>query len=106
MIPPIGSIEAALGPLQPTSPAEAATNAAEAQPSQPSFGEVLKGALNQLEGSQQAAQTASAEVATGTTTDPQAAVVQVQNGLLEMQLASAMRNKATEAINQIMQTQV
>jgi len=100
IIPPINPAEASIPPLQ-ASGAEGAGASGEA-----SFGNALKSALNQLEASQNSAATASVEVATGTTNNPEGAIVEVQNGLLEMQLAAALRNKATEAVNQIMQTQV
>jgi len=70
------------------------------------FAGALGKALNALESSQAAGETAAAQVATGTSSDPEAAVVSVSNAELEMQLASQVRTKATEAINSIFQTQV
>jgi|GEM_PF-4062957 len=101
-IPPLPPIEGPLSPLT-ASGGEGATAPAGGEGS---FGAVLKNALNQLESGQRSAAAASVEVATGTTANPEQAIVEVQNGLLEMELASALRNKATEAINQLMQTQV
>lgn len=100
-IPPLGPIEGSLSLLS-TPAVEGTTKGG----SEGTFGAALKNALNQLESGQRAASAASVEVATGTTTNPEQAIVEVQNGLLEMQLAAALRNKATEAINDLMQTQV
>jgi flagellar hook-basal body complex protein FliE len=71
-----------------------------------SFAGALGKALNSLESSQATAETAASQVATGTSSDPEGAVVNVSNAELEMQLASQMRTKATEALNTIFQTQV
>lgn len=70
------------------------------------FAGALGKALNALESSQASGETAAAQVATGTSSDPEAAVVSVSNAELEMQLASQVRTKATEALNSIFQTQV
>lgn len=114
-IPPIGSLEA-LSALTPSSgPSVKAGKEAEAggalgieegAQANGSFGNALAKALNSLEGSQSSAEVAAAEVATGTTSNPEAAVVKVQNAELEMQLASQMRAKASEALQTILQTQV
>jgi flagellar hook-basal body complex protein FliE len=70
------------------------------------FGDALTQAISQLEGSQQNASAASQALATGNTSDPEAAVVTVADAQLAMQLASQLRTKGTEALQQIFQTQV
>jgi len=85
---------------------EAAGGGGEAAGGEGGFAGALGKALDSLERSQATAETASAQVATGQSSDPEAAVVSVSNAELEMQLASQMRTKATEALNTIFQTQV
>jgi flagellar hook-basal body complex protein FliE len=70
------------------------------------FGEALTSAISQLEGTQQSASAAAQALATGNTSDPEAAVVTVADAQLAMQLASQLRTKGTEALQQIFQTQV
>ena len=114
-IPAIGSLEA-LSALSPSTgaaakvgseaPAGGTLSVEEGEKAKGSFGNALAKALNSLEGSQSSAEVAAAEVATGTTANPEAAIVKVQNAELEMQLASQMRAKASEALQTILQTQV
>jgi flagellar hook-basal body complex protein FliE len=70
------------------------------------FGEALTSAISSLEGSQQSASAAAQALATGSTGNPEAAVVTVADAQLAMQLASQLRTKGTEALQQIFQTQV
>jgi flagellar hook-basal body complex protein FliE len=70
------------------------------------FSGALSGAISSLESSQQSADSAAQSLATGTVSDPESAVVTVQDAQLEMQLASQIRTKATEAAQSIFQTQV
>ena len=70
------------------------------------FGDALTQAISQLESSQQSAGAAAQALATGSTSDPEAAVVTVADAQLAMQLASQLRTKGTEALQQIFQTQV
>ncbi|HEY1687870.1 MAG TPA: flagellar hook-basal body complex protein FliE [Solirubrobacteraceae bacterium] len=70
------------------------------------FAGALGKAINSLEQSQAAATEASQAVATGTASNPESAVVTVQDAQLEMQLASQIRSKATEALQSIFQTQI
>ncbi|HEV7941320.1 MAG TPA: flagellar hook-basal body complex protein FliE [Solirubrobacteraceae bacterium] len=109
MIPPVGGIGGGfhVAPLTPSSPAEAGgPEAAGAAGGEGSFAGALGKAVSSLEASQNAAQSAATGVATGTTSNPEAAVVTVENAQLEMQLASQMRAKATEALQNIFQTQI
>jgi flagellar hook-basal body complex protein FliE len=75
-----------------------------AQP--PSFGNQLTSAISSLEGTQQSAAGAAQSLATGTATDPESAVVTVQDAQMAMDLAATLRTKATEAAQSIFQTQV
>lgn len=70
------------------------------------FGGQLTEAISSLEQSQNSASAASQALATGNVADPEAAVVTVQDAQLSMELASQIRNKATEATTSIFNTQV
>ncbi len=70
------------------------------------FSGALSGAISSLESSQASADSAAQALATGSVSDPESAVVTVQDAQLEMQLASQIRTKATEAAQSIFQTQV
>ena len=72
----------------------------------PNFGSALSEAITSLEEGQQSAASASQALATGKTSDPEAAVTTVEDAALEMQLAAQIRTKATEAAQTIFQTQV
>ena len=84
---------------------EAATQPAPAEGGQ-GFGSFLAKQVGELQNLQdQAAQGAQA-LATGQATDPTQVVMAVEKARLSMQLASQVRTKATEAINDIFHTQV
>jgi flagellar hook-basal body complex protein FliE len=70
------------------------------------FSSALTNAISSLDQSQQSASAAAQGLATGTVSDPESAVVTVEEAQLAMQLASQIRTKATEAAQQIFQTQV
>jgi flagellar hook-basal body complex protein FliE len=70
------------------------------------FGGELSEAISSLEKTQQASDSASQALATGTVKDPASAVVTVEDAQLAMQLAAQIRTKATEAAQTIFQTQV
>jgi flagellar hook-basal body complex protein FliE len=72
----------------------------------PSFGSMLGDQLNALSQSQSAAAEASRSLADGTATDPTQAVVAVQRAQLSMQLASQLRTKGVEALQDLFHTQV
>jgi flagellar hook-basal body complex protein FliE len=118
IVPPIGGLasELALGHTS-TLPKGNATTAVEALPAgggvqapvsgeSGSFGNALSGAISSLEGTQQASDTASKALATGTAKDPESAVVTVENAQMAMDLAAQIRTKATEAVQSVFQTQV
>jgi flagellar hook-basal body complex protein FliE len=71
-----------------------------------SFGSMLGDQLGQLEQLQTSAADASRSLADGTASDPTAAVVAVERAQLAMQLASQMRTKGVEALQDIFHTQV
>ncbi len=107
IIPPVGGLGAGL----PVSPAEglaqgghAAGTAAGGQAG--GFGGELTEAISSLEQTQNSASAASQALATGSVSDPEAAVVTVEDAQLAMELASQVRNKATEAATSIFNTQV
>jgi flagellar hook-basal body complex protein FliE len=113
----VGSVEGA-GGLQGTSGAEGtagieALGGAEGASGTQStggegggFGDALTNAISSLDQSQQRAGSAAQGLATGSVSDPEAAVVTVEEAQLAMQLASQIRTKATEAVQQVFQTQV
>ncbi len=71
-----------------------------------SFGSELTQAISSLEQTQQSANSASQALATGKVTDPESAVVTVEDAQMAMDLASQLRTKATEAVQNIFATQV
>jgi flagellar hook-basal body complex protein FliE len=70
------------------------------------FGGELTEAISSLEKTQDSASSASQALATGTVSDPESAVVTVQDAQLAMDLAAQIRAKATEAAQSIFNTQV
>lgn len=89
--------EWAIGGLQqPTAPA----------PGGKDFGGVLGNEISKIAASQNDAAIQSQALATGQATDPAEVVMAVEKARLEMQLATTLRNKGTEAIQELMRTQV
>jgi flagellar hook-basal body complex protein FliE len=70
------------------------------------FGGMLADQIQSLENHQVTAADASRALADGTATDPSTAIVAVERARLSMQLASQLRTKGVEAINDIFHTQV
>jgi flagellar hook-basal body complex protein FliE len=70
------------------------------------FGSMLADQLTKLEATQNDAADASQALATGQATDPEAVIMAVERARLSMQLASTLRNKAVEAVNDVFHTQV
>jgi flagellar hook-basal body complex protein FliE len=70
------------------------------------FGRLLTDQLDALQRQQVDAAAASRAVADGTATDPSTAVIAVERARLSMQLASQLRTKGVEAINDLLHTQV
>lgn len=67
---------------------------------------MLSGAINSLEQSQAQATQASQQLATGQLSDPTQAVTAVENASLELDLASELRTKLTDAATNLFQTQI
>jgi flagellar hook-basal body complex protein FliE len=70
------------------------------------FGGELTEAISSLEKSQDSATSASQALAMGTVSDPETAIVTVEDAQMAMELASQIRTKATEAATDIFNTQV
>jgi len=70
------------------------------------FGSELAKQVSGLESIQDNAAQQAQALATGQATDPDAVVMAVEKARLSMQLASQIRTKATDAINDIFHTQV
>lgn len=70
------------------------------------FGHMLAQQVSELSQLQDDAAQASQALATGTATDPSSVVLAVERAQLAMQLASQIRTKGVEAINDIFHTQV
>ena len=70
------------------------------------FGTALSNAMSGLTRSQEEAAGAAQELAAGTATDPTAVVMAVERAQLTMQLATQIRTKAVESIQDIFHTQV
>ena len=79
---------------------------AEATPAGDGFGSVLSNAIGGLTRKQEEAAGAAQALASGTATDPTAVVMAVERAQLSMQLATQIRTKAVEAIQDIFHTQV
>jgi flagellar hook-basal body complex protein FliE len=109
IIPAIGGLGSAL----PATGAEAAAGAGQAGGSAApaggeagGFGGELTEAISSLEKTQDSASSASQALATGKVSDPESAVVTVEDAQLAMELAGQIRTKATEAVQSIFNTQV
>ena len=72
----------------------------------PSFASALGDQLNGLQKTQNVAADASRSLADGTATDPTKAIVAVERAQLSMQLASQLRTKGVEALQDLLHTQV
>jgi flagellar hook-basal body complex protein FliE len=104
-IGPLGSGEWSVGGVGSLGQS-GATGAGAATGSDGSFGSALSGAINSLETSQANATTASQQLATGQLTDPTQAITSVENASLAMDLASQIRTKLVDAVDQVFQTQM
>ena len=77
-----------------------------AEAGQQSFGKMLSGQVEQLQGLQENAAQQSQALATGQATDPSQVVMAVERARLGMQLAGQIRTKLVEAQQDIFHTQV
>ena len=71
-----------------------------------SFGDVLAHTLGELQAGQNEAARAAQALATGQASDPTSVVMAVERAQLAMQLASTLRNKAVESVQEIFRTTV
>jgi flagellar hook-basal body complex protein FliE len=85
-----------VGPVDPSA----------APASQQGFGGMLTDAISNLDATQQQGAVASHSLVDGSATDPTAVVMAVERAQLAMQLASQVRNKATESFQDVFHTQV
>jgi flagellar hook-basal body complex protein FliE len=70
------------------------------------FGGLLAKQIGQLDSLQQDAATASQQLATGQATDPSQTVMAIERAQLAMQLASQIRTKGVDALQEIFHTQI
>jgi flagellar hook-basal body complex protein FliE len=70
------------------------------------FGQMLTNSIESLEKSQTNAADAATSLANGTATDANAVVMAVERARLSMQLASQIRTKAVESLQDIFHTQI
>jgi flagellar hook-basal body complex protein FliE len=110
----IPAISGAIGPLGPSEwgvgsvgslGADAAAGMAPAAGTG-SFSGALTGALNSLEQTQAQGTTAAQGLATGQLADPTQAITAVENASLAMDLASQVRTKAVDAVQNVFSTQI
>jgi len=115
VIPPIGSLGGglSLGALEGTAHGAQAGEAGAAAGATGTgssgaggFGGELTEAISSLEQTQNSASSAAQALATGSVSDPESAIVTVQDAQLAMELASQIRSKATEAVQSVFNTQV
>ena len=71
-----------------------------------SFGDVLAHTLGELQAGQNEAARAAQALATGQASDPTSVVMAVERAQLAMQMASTIRTKAVEAIQDVLHTTV
>ena len=97
-----------IGPLDETGGAdlEAGLGSLEGTPDAGGFSSQLGKQIGALADLQADGAAASQALATGTATDPAAVVMAVERARLSMQLASQLRTKGVEAINEVFRTQV
>ncbi|WP_320669653.1 flagellar hook-basal body complex protein FliE [Patulibacter defluvii] len=70
------------------------------------FGDLLSRAIGGLERTQAEASEGAMALATGTATDVESVVMAAERAKLSMQLASTLRTRGVEALNELLRTQV
>ncbi|HTW40798.1 MAG TPA: flagellar hook-basal body complex protein FliE [Solirubrobacteraceae bacterium] len=115
IIPPLGGLGTQLSASQAPGLAQGVQGGASSPPGEASgvaggeaggFGGELTEAISSLEKTQDSASSASQALATGSVSDPESAVMTVEDAQLAMELAAQVRTKATEAVQTIFNTQV
>jgi flagellar hook-basal body complex protein FliE len=100
----VGGPEWSIGSVEGLGSAGAGAPAGGAQGSR--FGGVLAEQVGRLSELQQDAATASRDLAAGTAADPAATVMAIERARLSMQLASQIRTKGVEALQEIFHSSV
>ena len=107
IVPPVGGLShLSLGSAEGATQAAQSNGGVGAGDEAGGFGGELTEAISSLEKSQQSASSASQALAMGTVSDPESAIVTVEDAQMAMELASTIRTKATEATTDIFNTQV
>jgi flagellar hook-basal body complex protein FliE len=107
IVPPVGGLgHLSLGSAEGATQAAQSNGGVGAGGEAGGFGGELTEAISSLEKSQQSASSASQALAMGTVSDPESAIVTVEDAQMGMELASQIRTKATEATTDIFNTQV
>lgn len=96
--------QASIAGVGPLDQAPSVTGAGDASVS--GFGDTLAKAVEGLESTQTQAAQGAADLAAGTAASPEAVVMGVEKAKLAMQMASTLRTKGVEAMNDILHTQV
>jgi flagellar hook-basal body complex protein FliE len=95
----VNGAEWSIGPVEPqTAPAPAGDGGG--------FGELLSNSLDSLQKSQSEAAHAASALADGTASDVNSVVMAVEHARMSMQLASQIRTKAVDALQEIFHTQI
>ena len=100
----IGPLDDSVGAIDPGAELGALEGTSDAQGG--GFSSVLGKQLSALSDLQAEGAEASQALAAGTATDPASVVMAVERARLSMQLASQLRTKGVEAINEVFRTQV
>jgi flagellar hook-basal body complex protein FliE len=87
-------------------PVEGAGQAAQGATGGAGFGSFLSSKIGELSKLQDDAASGAQALASGTASDPSSVVMAVEKARLSMQLASQIRTKAVEAVNDVFHTQV
>ena len=107
IVPPVGGLgHLSLGSAEGATQAAQSNGGVGAGGEAGGFGGELTEAISSLEKTQDSASSASQALAAGTASDPESAVVTVEDAQLAMEMASQIRTKVTEATQNIFQTQV
>jgi flagellar hook-basal body complex protein FliE len=108
IVPPVGGVSGglSLGAVEGLAPSGQSSAGVGAGGEAGGFGGELTEAISSLEKTQDSASSASQALATGTVSDPESAVVTVEDAQMAMELAAQIRTKATEAAQNIFNTQV
>jgi flagellar hook-basal body complex protein FliE len=107
IIPPVSGLSSlSLGSAEAATKAGQSTGGVGAGGEAGNFGGELTEAISSLEKTQDSGSSASQALATGTVTDPESAVVTVEDAQMAMELAAQIRTKVTEAATDIFNTQV